>query len=585
MGDRVTHFCLEYEDAIDLREMGFERAFPIFHYSELEATDDRHSIDGVSFVGHVLPNFQQFYTEMRHLPFAHQIAADFWSRIACLDRAIDSSAVRYAKGLHPYGSPGFWKSKFSYRYVTGRMSIYFRGDLMERLPPGIPLDIFGGDPRYLLGDSIGRDGPAQQIDRKNTKYHSPIHSRAELERIYRNSPINLNVTSTQFDTAVVNRVPDVGAVGGFILTDRRGDLSKVTDVHQEISYSTLDELADKLDFYLTHDRERAEVARQLHEDIRAKYTYDRAIDYLMERGMSETSAASPYRVDLGCGKWKPEGYIGVDISPSSKADIIADLTRRFPFPASTVDVVRAHDTIEHLPDRIHTMNEIWRVCKDGALVDLKVPSTDGRGAFQDPTHVSFWNRNSFMYYCVEFPAYLELCHSYGFRGSFQLLKLEGQGEEREEFIHVVLRAVKGKPQDVLVRELRQSLDLRDENIVLLPDWQADPAVLYSELRGFFLSLAEREDGDRVTVLVCACDPQTPQQAASIDPEEALGEVFLNILIEEGIDLINSSCAISFVTQIDDAASEVLKSDASYRVLLAYDPDLEVSAPFDDIPVR
>jgi hypothetical protein len=26
------------------------------------------------------------------------------------------------------------------------------------------------------------------------------------------------------------------------------------------------------------------------------------------------------------------------------------------------------------------------------------PSTDGRGAFQDPTHISFWNSNSFWYY-------------------------------------------------------------------------------------------------------------------------------------------------------------------------------------------
>jgi hypothetical protein len=31
-------------------------------------------------------------------------------------------------------------------------------------------------------------------------------------------------------------------------------------------------------------------------------------------------------------------------------------------------------------------------------LDILVPSTDGRGAFQDPTHVSFWNINSFYYY-------------------------------------------------------------------------------------------------------------------------------------------------------------------------------------------
>ena len=29
---------------------------------------------------------------------------------------------------------------------------------------------------------------------------------------------------------------------------------------------------------------------------------------------------------------------------------------------------------------------------------IEVPSTDGRGAWQDPTHVSFWNEHSFWYY-------------------------------------------------------------------------------------------------------------------------------------------------------------------------------------------
>jgi hypothetical protein len=44
------------------------------------------------------------------------------------------------------------------------------------------------------------------------------------------------------------------------------------------------------------------------------------------------------------------------------------------------------------------MKEIWRVCTDGALVDILVPSTDGRGAWQDLTHISWWNQNSFGYW-------------------------------------------------------------------------------------------------------------------------------------------------------------------------------------------
>ena len=29
---------------------------------------------------------------------------------------------------------------------------------------------------------------------------------------------------------------------------------------------------------------------------------------------------------------------------------------------------------------------------------IEVPSTDGRGAWMDPTHISYWNENSFLYY-------------------------------------------------------------------------------------------------------------------------------------------------------------------------------------------
>jgi hypothetical protein len=44
------------------------------------------------------------------------------------------------------------------------------------------------------------------------------------------------------------------------------------------------------------------------------------------------------------------------------------------------------------------MSEIYRVLADGGWAFIEVPSTDGRGAFQDPTHVSYWNENSFWYY-------------------------------------------------------------------------------------------------------------------------------------------------------------------------------------------
>jgi SAM-dependent methyltransferase len=44
------------------------------------------------------------------------------------------------------------------------------------------------------------------------------------------------------------------------------------------------------------------------------------------------------------------------------------------------------------------MKEIHRVLAPGGILLSHTPSTDGRGAWQDPTHVSFWNENSFWYW-------------------------------------------------------------------------------------------------------------------------------------------------------------------------------------------
>jgi len=91
-----------------------------------------------------------------------------------------------------------------------------------------------------------------------------------------------------------------------------------------------------------------------------------------------------------------EGFETVDLH---NADIQCDLNGRWPFEDSSVGVIRAMDIFEHLTDSVHTMRECYRVLAPGGWVFAQVPSTDGRGAFQDPTHRSFWNENSWLYFC------------------------------------------------------------------------------------------------------------------------------------------------------------------------------------------
>lgn len=112
-------------------------------------------------------------------------------------------------------------------------------------------------------------------------------------------------------------------------------------------------------------------------------------------------------IDLGAAHGKPEGYVGLDHCVGPGVDRVCDLEQGIPLADNSVGLVRASDFVEHIRDTVHLMNEIYRVLAPGGWLFLGIPSTDGRGAFMDPTHVSWWNSNSLWYYTLpQFAAFV-----------------------------------------------------------------------------------------------------------------------------------------------------------------------------------
>jgi hypothetical protein len=120
---------------------------------------------------------------------------------------------------------------------------------------------------------------------------------------------------------------------------------------------------------------------------------DRYLHQLVERWAALRELP---KLNICCGSDQPAGWINVDSRPA--APIRADLEKTWPWPDNSIGVIRAMDALEHLADPVHTMTEIYRVLVPGGWLLTSTPSTDGRGAWQDPTHRSFWNANSWWYW-------------------------------------------------------------------------------------------------------------------------------------------------------------------------------------------
>ncbi|MGC3972592.1 MAG: class I SAM-dependent methyltransferase [Pirellulales bacterium] len=104
-------------------------------------------------------------------------------------------------------------------------------------------------------------------------------------------------------------------------------------------------------------------------------------------------------LDLGCGTAKTAGAIGLDVVPLAGVDLIGDLSERpYPFASDTFDAIYLNDVIEHLPNTIKTMEELYRILKPEGRVFIRVVNWNSRCAAMDPTHVGYYTEHTFDFF-------------------------------------------------------------------------------------------------------------------------------------------------------------------------------------------
>lgn len=105
------------------------------------------------------------------------------------------------------------------------------------------------------------------------------------------------------------------------------------------------------------------------------------------------------RLDLGCGKTKQQGFIGVDARKWDGVDVVCNLgSGKWPWKSDSVHEVHCSHMVEHLTpqERIHFVNELHRVMKVGAKAKIITPNWSSTRAYGDLTHQ--WPPVSEMWY-------------------------------------------------------------------------------------------------------------------------------------------------------------------------------------------
>lgn len=237
------------------------------------------------------------------------------------------------------------------------------------------------------------------------------------------------------------------------------------------------------------------------------------------------------KIDLGCGEKKKADHFGIDIKKFSGVDLVHDCNEPIPLDDNIADEIYARNFLEFIDadKKVHIMNEIWRLLKPRGIFICEVMSTDGRGAFENPFHKSYWNENSFLYFSKD-----EYRERYDIEAKFDIITSRTMPKDRYQIAHtgVKLRAVKPK---IPIKPKRYTIICASNNEKTL---QKD-----------LLSSKNLEKHQLIIQRNCKNVPQAYNEATKSAEEDIIIYVHHDVFLPE-----------NFFSQLDDAISNLGEAD-------------------------
>ena len=160
------------------------------------------------------------------------------------------------------------KAAMAHLYLGNKVTEQERLRLLTVVSERYTLDLYTGSDASCLPNAVCR-GLAKTM--------------SEMPKIFHLSKINLNFTSKPIRTGLPLRIWDILGAGGFVLTNFQTEIPEYFEVGKEIEvFSSEEELMDKIGYYLEHEEERKEIARNGYQKAKECYSLELRVKQMLE---------------------------------------------------------------------------------------------------------------------------------------------------------------------------------------------------------------------------------------------------------------------------------------------------------------
>ena len=113
-------------------------------------------------------------------------------------------------------------------------------------------------------------------------YRGLAKTTTEMPKVFLFSKINLNFTSKPIRSGLPLRIWDILGAGGFLLTNFQSEIPEYFEVGKDLeAFASEEELVEKIRYYLAHNEEREEIARNGYQKAKEQYSLETRVRQML----------------------------------------------------------------------------------------------------------------------------------------------------------------------------------------------------------------------------------------------------------------------------------------------------------------